>query len=217
MRSSIFILIILLNILTTATSQENKNYLDRHKSYKLEQEFFENSLYGATRYAYGKYIQAKNPAINDDFSNFKDDAAAMAAIAGLRADYMSGENELLSFINKKYPDPVTTPAIMELGNYYYNKKWYGKCIEIYEMIDPDDLTEYDMSEEPLKFKIYSTIQPIIITDCANILPKTTKRQSPPSKKSKPIVFINLLFLITLLKFILRKVNMMMSSSMEKLH
>lgn len=86
--------------MTTATSQENKNYLDRHKSYKLEQEFFENSLYGATRYAYGKYIQAKNPAINDDFSNFKDDAAAMAAIAGLRADYMSGENELLSFINK---------------------------------------------------------------------------------------------------------------------
>lgn len=150
MRSSIFILIILLNILTIATSQENKNYIDRHKSYKLEQEFFENSLYGATRYAYGKYIQAKNPAINDDFSNFKDDAAAMAAIAGLRADYMSGENELLSFINKKYPDPVTTPAIMELGNYYYNKKWYGKCIEIYEMIDPDDLTEYDMSEVSFK-------------------------------------------------------------------
>ena len=136
--------------MTTATSQENKNYLDRHKSYKLEQEFFENSLYGATRYGYGKYIQTKNPAINDDFSNFKDDAAAMAAITGLRADYMSGENELLSFINKKYPDPVTTPAIMELGNYYYNKKWYGKCIEIYEMIDPDDLTEYDMSEVSFK-------------------------------------------------------------------
>lgn len=132
------------------TAQENSISIDRLYNYKLGQELFDKNLYGSSRYINTEFIHQVHPATEDDFTNLKDDAGAMAAISSLRADLMSGENELLTFINQKYPDPVSTPAILELGSYYYNKKWYKKCTDMYAMIDLESLAEYDMSEASFK-------------------------------------------------------------------
>lgn len=83
--------------------------------------FFDENLYGPSRFIQQRFIHKVHPATEDDFSNLKDDAGAMFAISGLRLDLPSGENDLLTFISAKYPDPSTTPAILELGSYYYNK------------------------------------------------------------------------------------------------
>jgi tetratricopeptide (TPR) repeat protein len=132
------------------SGQENSVSLDRLHTYKLGQELFNKSLYGSARYTHHLYIHQIHPTTEDDFVNLRDDAGAMAAISALRADLMSGENELLTLIQQKYPDPVTTPAILELGSYYYNQKWYKKCTEMYAMVDLESLSEYDMSEASFK-------------------------------------------------------------------
>ena len=131
-------------------AQQTASQVDLQKTYKLGQDFFDQNLYGPSRWQHSQYIHLVHPATEDDFVNLKDDAAAMYAISGLRSDMMSGENEVVSFIHAQYPDPVTTPAILELGSYYYNKKWYKKCIETYDMVDLKTLAEYDMSEAALK-------------------------------------------------------------------
>jgi tetratricopeptide (TPR) repeat protein len=141
---------VFLAIYLPLTAQQTAIDLDLQKTYKMGQDFFEQSLYGPGRWQQSQYIHLVHPASEDDFANLKDDAAAMYAISGLRADMMSGENEVVTFIHDKYPDPVTTPAILELGSYYYNKKWYKKCIETYDMVDLQSLSEYDMSEAALK-------------------------------------------------------------------
>lgn len=142
--------IIILLIAQFSKAQENK--VDNHvlHEYEIGTLFFDHNLYGPARYMLGQFINSKHPASEDDFENIKDDAASIIAISGLRADLMSGENELVSFINHKFPDPITIPAILELGSYYFNKKWYQKCIEAYNMVNLDQLPEYDMTEASLK-------------------------------------------------------------------
>ncbi len=137
-------------ITTVLTAQKTAIDRDLQKTYKTGQDFFEHSLYGPSRWMNTQYIRILHPAAEDDFNNFKDDAEAMYVIAGLRADLMSGENELVSFISEKYPNPVNTPAILELGSYYYNRKWYHKCIETYDMVDFDNLSGYELSEAAFK-------------------------------------------------------------------
>ncbi len=130
--------------------QENSISIDRLEYYKLGTSFFDAALYGPARFAQDKFIQQRFPATSDDYTNLQDDAAAMVAISALRLDLTSGENELLTFIGQKYPDPVTTPAILELGSYYYNKRWYKKSIDMYAMVDLDKLPEFDRSEASFK-------------------------------------------------------------------
>lgn len=146
----LFLFVIFTHATIVLFAQENSVSIDRLHGYKLGQELFDKSLYGPARYTHHQYIHQVHPVTDDDFANLRDDAGAMAAISSLRADLMSGENELLTFIQQKYPDPVTTPAILELGSYYYNQKWYKKCTEMYAMIDLESLPEYDMSEASFK-------------------------------------------------------------------
>ncbi len=144
---SIVISVVSLSILS---AQENSISIDRLELYKQGKSFFESSLYGPAGYSQEKFIHLVYPPTEDDFSNLTDDAGAMKAISSLRLDLTSGENELITFITEKYPDPSTTPAILELGSYYYNKKWFKKSIDMYKMINPDQLPEFDMSEASFK-------------------------------------------------------------------
>lgn len=131
-------------------AQENAIDKDRLEKYKLGQIFFDAQLYGPTRFITNEHIRQSIPPTQDQFDNLINDAAVLSAISGLRLDLSSGENELLSFIGLKYPDPITTPAILELGSYYYNQKWYKKSTEMYAMADLDNLPELDMSEASFK-------------------------------------------------------------------
>lgn len=147
-----FIKLVALLLITVhfAEAQENKTDNNVLQTYNTGLLFFDHSLYGPARYMHRQFMDSKQLATEDDFSNIKDEAASMYAISGLRADLMSGENELVTFINHRYPDPVTIPAILELGSYYFNKQWYQRSIETYDMVDLDQLAEYDMVEASLK-------------------------------------------------------------------
>ena len=133
-----------------ASGQQNSISLDRWQSYKTGSAFFENSLYGPARYMHQQFIKQIHPPTEDEFSNLKDESAAMMGISGLRLDLSGSENDLIRFINQKYSDPVTTAPILELGSYYYNKKWFKKATEMYAMAELSNLPEYDMSEASFK-------------------------------------------------------------------
>jgi len=143
-------IIILVFSLSVMNGQENSISIDRIELYKQGRSFFESSLYGPAGFSQEKFMHQVHPATEDDFTNLQDDAAAMKAISSLRLDLTSGENELITFITEKYPDPSTTPAILELGSYYYNKKWFKKSIDMYNMADLENLPEFDMSEASFK-------------------------------------------------------------------
>ncbi|MBK9734286.1 MAG: tetratricopeptide repeat protein [Saprospiraceae bacterium] len=149
MRAIIIISAVLFTIIKL-TAQENAWSIDRLQKYKLGQDMFENKLYGPAGNFLKEYIHMAHPATHDDFINLQNEAQAITAISSLRLDLTSGENELLSFINRYYPDPITTPAILELGSYYYNQKWFKKSSDMYARTDLDNLAEFDMSEASFK-------------------------------------------------------------------
>ncbi len=168
---SLRITALLLIITQFSIAQENKTDRNTLLHYHTGTSFFDYSLYGPARYSLRQFSEQKHPATEDDFSNIKDDALSMSAISGLRADLMSGENELVTFINHKYPDPVAIPAILELGSYYFNKKWYQRCIETYDLVQLEMLSEYDKAEASLK-KGYSLFVMKSFVDARRVLDKT---------------------------------------------
>lgn len=150
MRISFNFTFILLFFCVFLSAQENAQSIDRNGKWTWGQELFDDSAYSPSRFMLNQFIQLAHPATEDDFNNIKDDAEAMYVIGGLRLDLLNGEKEIVRFINKKYPDLSTQPAILELGSYYYNKKWYKKCIETYEMTEWDNISEEERVEAGFK-------------------------------------------------------------------
>lgn len=118
----------------TVNAQENARSLDRNMSISQGQELFDDSAYSPSRFSLQKFMQTIHPPTEDEFENTRKDAEAMYVIGGLRLDLLNGEREIVRFIKETYPDPASQPAILELGSYYYNKKWYKKCTETYDMV-----------------------------------------------------------------------------------
>ena len=107
---------LLLFVICHGISQQNAISIDRLQDYKQGQYYFDQQLYGPSRHMVDQFNHLVHPAHIDDFTNLGDDATVMYGIAGLRLDVTGAEDQLLSFIDLTYPDPVTTPAILELGS-----------------------------------------------------------------------------------------------------
>lgn len=148
MRTYISLYLSFVSICTFA--QENAQDIDKLFPYKRGEAMFMDQLYGPAIHCHSQFIDRVFSGTEDNYIQYKDDAASMQAISALRLDLSSGENDLIRFIQAKYPDPVTTPAILELGSYYHNKRWYKNVIETYEKIALDQLPEYEMSEASYK-------------------------------------------------------------------
>jgi len=147
---SIYITFIIFSSFGCLLAQENSVTIDRLGWYKLGNTFFTKNLYGPSRYAHTKFLHQVQPVSQEDFGILQDESEAAAGISALRLDLTNGENDLLTFITHKYPDPTTIPAILELGSHYYNKKWFKKSSDIYAMADLNLLPQYDMSEASFK-------------------------------------------------------------------
>ncbi len=145
-----FFIILLVFSVNDLHSQENAISIDRNMKWHIGQELLEISAYSPSRYMLQQFINLAHPANEDDFANLKDEAAAMYVISGLRLDLLNGEKEVVRFINNKYPDPSSNQAILELGSYYYNKKWYKKCIDTYDMASWDNISADEMVESGFK-------------------------------------------------------------------
>lgn len=74
------------------------------------------------------------------------EAQQLYYISQLRLDIPEGESDLRYFIASNHPNPLITESIFELADYYYNIKNYASCIEYFDLIDIDRLTELKMSE-----------------------------------------------------------------------
>ncbi len=145
-----FFIILLVISVNDLHSQENAISIDRNMKWNLGQELFDKSAYSPSRYMLNQFINLEHPATEDDFSNIKNEAEAMYVVGGLRLDLLNGEKEVVRFINNKYPDPSSNPAILELGSYYYNKKWYKKSIDTYAMATLDNISEEERVDARFK-------------------------------------------------------------------
>lgn len=131
-------------------AQETAAIRDRIAKYKLANDLFDQSVYLAARYELDQFVKLPdqpNFGINDRLIR---DAKVKSVVAALRLNLPQAESELVNYIDQYYPDPVTTPAILELGSYYYNAKRYVDAVFYYEKINLEHLSVLEMSEASFK-------------------------------------------------------------------
>ncbi len=107
-------------------------------------------------HSYGQAYHLASDILGDDEMVATDDRtdffyfSNIRLISALRLNDLSAEAKIQAYIHRYYPNPLITPVIFELANYYYNQKNYVECIEYFEMIDLNNLSIDKVSE--LNFK-----------------------------------------------------------------
>ena len=135
---------------TILHSQSNSLQTGPYTNHMAGTAFFDHNLYGPASHTMGTFLSQPWMAIENRSETYTHEAGSIMAISNLRLGLTSGENDLIRFIAAHYPDPSSTPAILELGSYYYNQRAYDKAITYYSMVNTDDLPEYDRSEAAFK-------------------------------------------------------------------
>lgn len=134
----------------TTFSQESAKYRDRLADYKSGKELAELNIYLASRYDFEKHLTQPDQPSFEKFDRLNTDAELNKVIAGLRLDLPQAESEMISYIDKHHPNPVSEAATLELGSYYYNTKRYADAVYYYDKLNIDGLGELEMSEASFK-------------------------------------------------------------------
>ncbi len=149
MRSFIQIICALLFVVEMQ-GQETAKYRDRLDEYKTGKDLFDKSLYLPSKYEMEEYIKVPDQPHFDKFDRLVRDAKASSVTSSLRLELPQAENEVITFIDEFFPDPISQPVILELASYYYNNKRYTDAVFYYEKLDLNDLGLLEMSEASFK-------------------------------------------------------------------
>ncbi|MBK8620499.1 MAG: tetratricopeptide repeat protein [Saprospiraceae bacterium] len=93
------------------------------------------SLYGLSSYHFTQYLRQQNVIADGHFEKLFNEALFSRDIAELFLELPHSPTRLHYDIDKQLPDPITIPAILELGGYYYNQRAYKQCVETYDKTD----------------------------------------------------------------------------------
>jgi tetratricopeptide (TPR) repeat protein len=130
--------------------QENEFFKSSTKDFHFGMDLFENELYKASIREFEEYRNEQILAVFPKHSNQLRESELISAMSRLRADAPEAEKELRFTIERYYPDPITTNAILELASWYYNNKLYHQSIEMYSKIEIDNLDPLLNSEAAFK-------------------------------------------------------------------
>src|SRR5690606_4302394 len=86
--------------------------------------FGRHELFGLSSHTLQKYIKKEAHPAQGPYTKLENEALLHAQIMDLMLFLPQAPNQLNYTINDLSPDPVTIPAILELGGYYYNQRAY---------------------------------------------------------------------------------------------
>lgn len=104
------------------------------------------SLYGLSSYHFSQYLRHETVIAEGHYEKLFNDALFSKDIAELFLELPHSPTRLHYDIDKHLPDPITIPAILELGGYYYNQRAYKQCVETYDKTDLSLIPSADQVE-----------------------------------------------------------------------
>ncbi|MFZ1702917.1 MAG: tetratricopeptide repeat protein [Saprospiraceae bacterium] len=108
--------------------------------------FFDHQLYGVAADLFKKYYTTPKLPTESNYVKLENEAFFWQQISELYLELPQAPNRLRYAIDKHLPDPITIPAVLNLGRYHYNKRAYKNCVEIYEKVDFDLIPFIDQVE-----------------------------------------------------------------------
>ncbi len=140
----------LVAIVMGAQAQDNLIIQEVDENANLGFEYFDRSLYAHVNSAVKDYLEKPEKHPFGDYEKNRREATLLGYIADLRINDPRAESRLKYHVLEFYPDPVTIPAILELGSHYYYQGDYQDAIDWYDKLELDQLPGLDQSEASFK-------------------------------------------------------------------
>jgi tetratricopeptide (TPR) repeat protein len=116
---------------TTAFAQPSAVHTDPYESLKYADQLFNNGIYAAAQSQYEKTVNLSIPANSTQFLTYKKKAELGYAKCAVRQELPNGERLIEDFIRTYSPDPIAKDALLELADFYFNKKEYEKALKYF--------------------------------------------------------------------------------------
>jgi tetratricopeptide (TPR) repeat protein len=133
-----------------ADAQKTAIQSDPYESLKYADQLFKNGIYAAAQSQYEKTIELINPANSTSFATYRKNAELGYAKCAVRQDLPNGERLIEDFIRTYSPDPIAKDALIELADFYFNKKEYEKALKYYNSTSAINFGKEKQSEIDFK-------------------------------------------------------------------
>lgn len=130
--------------------QKTAVYTERTAEFERGMSLYNKGIYGGALAAFEKSVIKADDQITPEVDLLSLKSELMVGKSAVRIGKPDAEMLMLSYFRKNVPDALAFEAVMDLGNYYYQKKNYDEAISFYQMIDPSTMTAEQRSE--IKFK-----------------------------------------------------------------
>lgn len=150
MQRTILTLISLLISIVFSYSQRTSVYTEANISYKRGLDFFEQGVFSQAQKEFKIAAEKLDPLEDEPSRLLKLQSRLFFAKSAIMNDDPEGEKLILEFTKTYKPDPIATQAVIDIADYYYNKKEYDKALNFFQMIDQSGLTREERGA--LRFK-----------------------------------------------------------------
>lgn len=143
-----FLCLLFLNIFCFQALHTQVPFTIQNQENQLEEGLYfgRHQLFGLSSHSLQKYTHNKINPSQGPYTKLENEALLSSQTMDLMLLLPQAPNQLNYTINNLSPDPVTIPAILALGGYYYNQRAYKLCVETYEKTDLSELPFSDQVE-----------------------------------------------------------------------
>lgn len=142
----VFALCLMMALAGLAVGQETAVFTDAYLSYKKGLDFYNKGLFGLAKSQFQTTISQSRIIQEPEFVWIKDKAELLHAQCAVRLGAPDGQMLIEHFAASHSPAPISQQALLEMGNYYYNKREYDQAIIMFADIDQRALTAAERSE-----------------------------------------------------------------------
>lgn len=135
----------------TIWAQKTTIFTEANRAFKQGIELFDKGVYGAAQQSFEKTLELLLPVNESESDLLKTQAKLYIGRCAVRQGLPDSEKIMLDFIREVAPDPASNQALIELANYYFSIKDYGKAVQFYGQVPANSLTQEELSE--VKFKM----------------------------------------------------------------
>lgn len=132
-------------------AQKTTIFTENNLHFKKGVELYDQGIFGQAQREFKIAIDEQKPLNVEPSRLFNLKSRLLYAKAAIMNDDPEGEKLIQEFTRTYQPDPMATEAIIEIADYYFNKKDYDNAIEFYKMVDATSLSKEERGS--LRFKM----------------------------------------------------------------
>lgn len=136
--------------ITGLSAQQTTVYTDAELAFKRGIDFYNHGVLAKAKREFTEAINLLQPVNEEEAMLLRSKAELLQAKCAVQLELPEGEKLTLNYIREKKPDPEYDKALIDIANYYFDKRKYDEALSYLEQIPNSGLSRAQLSE--VRFK-----------------------------------------------------------------